>query len=106
MRNVRGKRTPVRTFRHRLGIVAAAVMLPMMSPIIAWAGPVDINTADAETISEELKGIGLSKARAIVEYREKHGPFKSADDLSLVKGIGERTVEINRDDILVSSTEK
>ena len=106
MRTVLGKRAPVRTLGHRFGIVVVAAMLPMMSPIMAWAGPVDINTADAETISAELKGIGLSKARAIVEYREKHGPFKSADDLSLVKGIGERTVEINRDDILVSSTEK
>ena len=106
MRTVLGERAPVRTLGHRFGIVAAAAMLFMLSPIMAWAGPVDINTADAETISAELKGIGMAKARAIVEYREKHGPFKSADDLSLVKGIGERTVEINRDDILVSSTEE
>ena len=70
-------------------------------PYWAAAGPVNVNTADAETISTELKGVGLSKAQAIVEYREKHGPFKSAEDLSLVKGIGERTVEINRADILV-----
>lgn len=106
MRIVLGERAPARTLGHRFGIVAAAAMLSMLSPIVAWAGPVDINTADAETISAELKGIGMAKARAIVEYREKHGPFKSADDLSLVKGIGERTVEINRDDILVSSTEE
>ena len=71
-------------------------------PLWAFAGPVDINTADAETISAELKGVGLAKARAIVEYREKHGPFKSPDDLSLVKGIGERTVEINRGNIRVN----
>jgi competence protein ComEA len=67
---------------------------------------VNINTADAETISNELKGIGLAKAEAIVEYRKKHGPFKSAGDLSLVKGIGERTVEINRADIQVGSARK
>lgn len=75
-----------------------------LAAIPAWAlaGPVNINTADAVTISEELKGIGLSKAEAIVDYRDKHGPFKSASDLSLVKGIGERTVEINREDIRVS----
>ena len=70
-------------------------------PAWALAGPVNINTADAVTISEELKGVGLSKAEAIVEYRDKHGPFKSVDDLSLVKGIGERTVEMNREDIRV-----
>lgn len=75
-------------------------------PLWAFAGPVDINTADAETISAELKGVGLSKARAIVEYRKKHGPFKSPDDLSLVKGIGERTVAINRANIRVQSPKK
>lgn len=72
-----------------------------MLPLLAFAAPVDVNTADAETISKALKGIGMSKAEAIVEYREKHGPFKNADELSLVKGIGERTVEQIRDDILV-----
>ena len=71
-------------------------------PLVAFAGPVNINTADAETLSAELDGVGLSKAKAIVEYREKYGPFKSPDDLSLVKGIGERTVELNRDNIKVS----
>jgi len=80
------------------------ILLPLvalLAPALVLAGPVNINTADAETISSELKGIGLSKARAIVEYRKKHGPFKSAADLSLVKGIGERTVEINKADIKV-----
>ena len=75
-------------------------------PLIAWAGPVNVNTADAKTISAELKGIGLSKARAIVEYRQKHGPFKNADELALVKGIGERTVDINRADIKVGPVNK
>ncbi|RZV34348.1 MAG: helix-hairpin-helix domain-containing protein [Chromatiales bacterium] len=86
------------------GIVATALLL-LASPI-ALAGQVDINTADAETISAELKGVGLAKAKAIVEYRKKHGPFRSADDLSLVKGIGERTVELNRSDIKVSGQKK
>jgi len=85
----------------RLLIVLAAMM-----PLATLAGPVDINTADAETISAQLKGIGLSKAKAIVEYRAKHGPFKSAEDLSLVKGIGDRTVELNRADILVKPMAK
>ncbi|MCK5326298.1 MAG: helix-hairpin-helix domain-containing protein [Woeseiaceae bacterium] len=84
-----------------------ALPLPaVLLPLWALAGPVNVNTADAATLSDELQGIGLSKARAIVEYREKHGPFKSADDLSLVKGIGERTVELNRSDILVGPDKK
>ena len=84
-------------------------LLPLaicLLPFAALAGPVNINTADAETISKELKGIGLTKAEAIVEYRKKHGPFKNADELSLVKGIGERTVDMNRADILVGQKPK
>jgi competence protein ComEA len=83
-----------------------AVALLLLAPLTTLAGQVDINTANAEMISAELKGVGLSKAKAIVEYRKKHGPFRSADDLSLVKGIGERTVEINRTDIKVSGQKK
>ena len=78
----------------------------VLVPFAVLAGPVNVNTADAETISEALEGVGLSKARAIVEYRQKHGPFKSADDLSLVKGIGERTVDLNRNNILVAPAGK
>ena len=78
----------------------------LLFPLLALAGPVNVNTADAETISAELKGIGLTKAQAIVEYRQKHGPFRNAEELSLVKGIGERTVEMNRSNIRVSSEKK
>ncbi|HET6628821.1 MAG TPA: ComEA family DNA-binding protein [Woeseiaceae bacterium] len=84
--------------------IQRALLLPICSlafPLLALAGPVDVNSADAETISAELKGVGMAKAEAIVEYREQHGPFKTADDLALVKGIGPRTVEINRQDILL-----
>jgi len=86
--------------------VRLMTLLVACMPLWAFAGPVDINTADAETISTELKGVGLTKATAIVEYREKHGPFKSPEDLSLVKGIGDRTVEINRANIRVTAAGK
>ncbi len=67
------------------------------------AGKVDINSASAEVISAELSGIGPSKAQAIVDYRSSHGAFKSADDLASVKGVGEKTVEQNRDNIVVGA---
>ena len=67
---------------------------------VSWAGYVDINKADAETLAMELKGIGLKKAQAIVEYRTLNGAFKSAEDLVNVKGISDRTVEKNRENIL------
>ena len=84
--------------------VLATALLAM--PLLAIAGPVNVNTADAETISAELKGVGMTKARAIVEYREKHGPFKTLEDLTLVSGIGERTLEVNREDILLETASK
>lgn len=78
----------------------------LVCPIPALAGPVDVNSADAATISAELQGIGMVKAQAIVEYRDTHGPFKSADDLVLVKGIASRTVEINRANILLEPAKR
>ena len=81
-------------------------LLGVSLPAMAAAGPVNVNTADAETISAELQGVGISKAIAIVEYRKENGPFKSPDDLVKVKGIGARTVEINKANILLESTAK
>ncbi len=66
------------------------------------AKPVNVNTADAKTISQSLSGVGEKKAAAIVQYRTANGPFKSAQDLILVKGIGEKTVLKNASDILIS----
>jgi len=68
------------------------------------ATPVNINTADAKTISEALTGIGLKKAEAIVKYREEKGLFKTAEDLDNVKGIGKKTVEKNKSDILLDAS--
>ena len=87
-------------------LTTATAIALLSLPMLAFAGQVNINTADAETIAAELNGVGLSKAKAIVEYRTKHGPFRSVDDLSLVKGIGERTVDKNRTDIQVSTPKK
>lgn len=70
----------------------------------AIASPVNINTADAKTIGESLSGIGLKKAEAIVKYREEKGVFKTVDDLVNVDGIGAKTVEKIKSDILLSDT--
>ena len=79
----------------------AFVATPLFS-ICAWAAqPVNVNSASAEEIAESLKGVGLSKAEAIVGYRTEHGEFKHADELVNVKGIGIRTVDINREYILL-----
>lgn len=87
----------------RMKHFAIALFLCTAGAVVAVAGPVNVNTADAETISAELQGVGISKAIAIVEYRKANGPFKSADELMQVKGIGARTVEINRKNIRVEA---
>ena len=69
--------------------------------LLANAGEININTADASTLAKELVGVGKSRAEAIVDYRETNGPFKSIDDLTQVDGIGNRTVESNRPKIVL-----
>ena len=67
----------------------------------ALATPVNINTADAQTIAGSLGGVGEKKAQAIIEYREKNGDFKTVESLMDVKGIGVETFEKNKKDLLL-----
>lgn len=81
---------------QRLRTILCAMLLSL--PAIAFAvEPVDINTADAQVLADAIKGVGLSRATAIVTYRDKHGRFESIDDLTLVRGIGAKTIDENRD---------
>jgi len=66
------------------------------------AAPVNINTADAQKIADSVSGFGLKKAQAIVDYRTKNGEFKTLDDLNKVSGIGDKTIEKIKADILFS----
>ena len=66
------------------------------------AGPVDINTADAETLAAELTGVGPVLAAEIVRDREANGAYPDPDALVRVKGVGKRIVEMNRENILTS----
>lgn len=66
-----------------------------------YASPVNINTADAPTLSKNIKGIGIKKAQAIVNYREKNGKFNKIEDLMKVKGIGVKLLEKNTGSIIV-----
>jgi competence protein ComEA len=65
-------------------------------------GKINLNAADVATLKRELNGIGEVKAKAIVEYREANGPFASVDELLEVKGIGQATLEKNRDKLSVN----
>jgi len=66
-----------------------------------YASPVNINTADAPTLSKNIKGIGMKKAQSIIDYREKNGKFKKVEDLMKVKGIGVKLLEKNAGTIIV-----
>lgn len=66
------------------------------------SGPVNINTA-SETELLELDGIGPTKARAIIAYREQNGAFKSVDQLANVEGIGLKTIERNRNRLTIGA---
>lgn len=95
-----------RTALNRLGIwiaaLAALFLVGSLSAISAKdanntaaeaaAGKIDINTADAETLST-LKGIGPKTAMRIITYRKEMGNFKAVEDLMEVKGIGEKSFE-------------
>lgn len=73
-----------------------------------WTGAsaeVNVNKASASELAASLKNVGFAKAAAIVEYRKMHGAFKSVDELAEVHGIGEATVEMNRDQIILDDSQ-
>lgn len=81
----------------RLALVALlAFSLPAFS-----ADKLNINTATAHQLATTMKGVGKHKADFIVDYRHKHGPFINLDQLKKVKGIGNKTVDDNRDKLTV-----
>ena len=61
---------------------------------------ININSADAQTLIN-LKGIGPKKAEAIIAWRKANGGFKTVDQFADVKGIGSKTLEVNRKNLRV-----
>ncbi len=82
-------------------ILASLLLSLLIAGSALAADKVNINTADAATLDQVLVNVGPTKAEAIVAYRKANGAFKSAEQLALVKGIGLKTVEKNRDRIVV-----
>lgn len=78
-------------------LVLVLGMAPMGS-VAQDVAPINVNTADAELLTE-LPGIGPARAEAIIEERETNGPFESAEDLTRVSGIGEATAASLEDQI-------
>ena len=84
----------------------ACVLLVSLAPGLVLAGPVNINTANAETLAMELTGVGPALAAAIVADREANGEFPSPEALARVRGIGNHVLEANVGNILVSTPEE
>lgn len=76
-----------------------ALLLAALPGLAAEAKPegggkkVNINSADASQLAL-LPRVGPSVAQRILDYRKQNGPFKKAEDLMLVQGIGEKTYQL------------
>ena len=71
--------------------VSLTILMLLFIVTCAFA-KVNVNTATVQEL-ESLPGIGISKAEAIVKHREANGKFKSVEDLTQVKGVGEKILE-------------
>ena len=80
---------------------AVLIVMSMAGPLLADdSAKININTASVDELAQ-LKRIGLKYAERIVEYREKNGPFQRPEEIMLVKGIGTKTWELNKEQIIV-----
>jgi|26BtaG_2_1085354.scaffolds.fasta_scaffold05698_2 competence protein ComEA len=86
----------------KLNVLLSGLVLVLSSlifnPVFAEDGPVNVNTATVEQL-DTLERIGPKTAKAIVQYREKNGPFKTFEDFDKVYRIGPKTIEANKDRI-------
>ncbi len=88
----------MKNFKNGLNALALAAMLAFSGAAFSYtAAEINVNTADAQTIAKNLNGIGLKKAEAIVAWRTDHGNFSEVSGIDQVKGIGQKTVEKNKD---------
>jgi competence protein ComEA len=81
-----------------------SLILGLLFSVSVWAA-VDLNTATQSEL-ETVKGIGPAKAKQIVEYRQKNGPFKSVDALADVKGFGKASVARFKGELMVGGDAK
>ncbi len=84
-------------------LLSSLVLLFALFGTATAAETVNINTADAATLDRVLVNVGPTKAQAIVDYRRANGAFRSPEQLAMVKGIGLKTVERNRDRIVIGT---
>ncbi|MGD2037005.1 MAG: helix-hairpin-helix domain-containing protein [Desulfobacterales bacterium] len=92
----------MRKLKSWIGLISVLLLILIWLPAL-WAEEtqkININTAPADELMI-LKGIGVKKAKAIIEFRENNGPFEQPEDLINVPGIGPKTFEANKNRIIV-----
>ena len=77
---------------------AASPQPPVKRSASSDGSRININTATSQEL-QTIRGIGPTMARRIIEYRQTSGGFSTVDDLTNVKGIGEKTLEKIRDSV-------
>jgi len=91
-------------------LIALAGSAPAIAESVKQAGSpvseqtqqqVNINSASAVDIAKSLKGVGTKTAEAIVAYRDANGAFKSLESITMVKGVGSKTLKKNSARILL-----
>jgi competence protein ComEA len=78
-----------------------SLLVGLFLSVSAWAA-VDLN-ATTQSELEAVKGIGPAKAKAIIDYRTKNGPFKNVDDLMAVRGFGKASVAKLKGELVIGS---
>ena len=88
-------------WKAKLGRWGSVMLLTTLASFCFAADePVDVNSASAEEIAKAMRGVGRVIAQRVVDYRDSNGAFLTIDDLIEIRGIGQKTVERNRDQIV------
>ena len=92
----------MRRVKKTLSLLVVVLFVISMVPVALAeeGGKININTASVEELIK-LNRIGPKYAERIVQYRETNGPFVKVEDIVMVKGIGPKTLEANKDVITV-----
>jgi competence protein ComEA len=81
-------------------ITVALLMSWVVPSLVADMSKVNINNATLEELTT-LNGIGDKVAARIIAFRKANGPFQKPEDLMMVKGIGQKLFDKNKDRIVV-----
>ena len=90
-------------------VVVAALLIGVLTSAFAQKepppAPLDLNTATLEQLTT-LPGVGPVTAKAILDFRQKSGPFRRVEDLLAIRGITDRRLKELRPYDTVQSAKK